>query len=223
MPAGSFGNSENWGAVTELYEADQAGTVLRQIQLFDEAYLFVHRFSQEHPEIRNLLDQTFGGGLRMAPLSAEELQLYRIRHEEFEHAWLTGYLGERPVDEFRDELVVDAAEQGPQMLWEAWATAEWWYPYSGAAGTLLITEHAIDSLIQAKSIRLVDLTKPGVAAPLPESDYPLVLVDRRSWSSPTAGYEITETGVKDLEERGRIRTHRTTAMTPDPPGPQNSA
>lgn len=223
MPAGGFDNPEHWGRVTEMYEANQSGTVLRQIQLFDKAYLFVHRFSQEHPEIRNLSGQTFGGGLRMAPLSPDELQLGRIRHEEFEHAWLTGHLGERPIEEFRDELLFVAVDEGPQMLWEAWATAESWYPYLGAASTLLVTERAIEALIQAKSIRLVDLADPAAAVPLSEQSYPLVVIDRRSWSSPTIGYEITETGLRDLQDRRRIRTFRTITTSSDSSSPDNLA
>jgi hypothetical protein len=221
LPAGSFGNPEHWGSVTELYEANQSGIVLRQIQLFDKAYLFVHRFSQDHPEIRNLLGQTFGGGLRIAPLTSEDLELGRIRHEEFEHAWLTGHVGERPLEEFRDELLIVAVDEGPQRLWEAWATAEHWYPYMGAAATLNVTERAIEALIDVKSIRLMGLDDPAAASPLPETSYPLVLIDRRSWSSQTVGYEITEGGVRDLQDRRRIRTAPITATDPKSSSPNS--
>jgi hypothetical protein len=207
FPPGSFSAPETWGHVQVLYEVDESFAVVRQLQIHERAR-FVYRFDREHPEVRNARGQSFGGGLRSAPLSADELEEGWITHREFEHAWLTGRLGELPFEEFRDELLCDAVGEGPQLLWEAWDAAECCYPYAGAGGSLLIAERAVGTLLGLGLAQLVDVRDPAQSVSFAPSECSLLLAERRSWSAiePYVAFGVTAQGLRDLQDRGLIRS-----------------
>ncbi|MGA2835051.1 MAG: hypothetical protein ABSF84_00495 [Acidimicrobiales bacterium] len=210
MP-GSTGDKESWGSVNFLFEVDDARIPVRQIQIYDRAQ-FTYRFNREHRYTENVRGERFGGGLRTEALSPDEVESGKISHEEFEHAWLTGFLGVRTVDQYRDELLIESYEDAP-MLWEAWAIAEKWYPYLSPGSTLILAERSLRELLDRELVSLVDMqvggeTVPAKLVPYESSDVEALLLDRRSWMSPPAvWFQITDKGIGDLKNRGRIRSN----------------
>jgi hypothetical protein len=209
MPPGEADVDASWGAGNYLFEVDETGLPVRQIQIYDRV-LFVYRFDREHPFSENAKGERFGGGLRTVPLTRKEIEDRAITHHEFEHAWLTGHLGERTIADYQDELMCQATYEGEQMLWEAWAEAEKWYPYQGAAGTLAIAERSIRHLVDCGYLELVDLrsSEHGTVevVKFPRAQVDGLLLDRRSWlSPPPVWYRITAEGIADLRARGKIK------------------
>jgi hypothetical protein len=206
---GTNGERASWGSVTYFFEVDSTGLPVRQLQIYDYA-TFTYHFDRDHPNTENLRGERFGGGLRSTPVSVEQIETGRITHREFEHAWLTGHLGERTVADYRDELLCNAADEGATMLWEAWAVAEKWYPFHGAASTLDLAERAIghfldSGLAELVSLRITDQSTEEIVQ-FSLTRYTELLIDRRSWMSPPiVWFQITERGLEDLRERGKIR------------------
>jgi hypothetical protein len=94
---GATGEKESWGSVNYLFEVGKAGAVVRQLQIYDRAP-FTYRFNRENPHTENLKGERFAGGLRTEPLRSEEVDEAAITHQQFEHAWLTGYLVSRKIE-----------------------------------------------------------------------------------------------------------------------------
>jgi hypothetical protein len=67
-----------WGASEWLFEVDDGGLVLRQIEIYDAGPTL--RYNEERPE-----DEF--GGLSMAPLDSAEWEPFSITVAEFERAW----------------------------------------------------------------------------------------------------------------------------------------
>lgn len=206
---GADGVPESYRGISYLFEVDEAGVPVRQLQIYDVGEV-TYRFDLDHPYCENATGKRFGGGLRSDPLSAEEIESSAITHEQFEHAWLTGHLGERTTAQYRDELLVEAYED-VAMLWEAWAVAERWYPYQTPGTVLILAERSIRELLDQGLIELValEIGSERVAptpVPLASVDAEALMLDRRSWMPPPiAWFHITATGI-DLKNRGIIRS-----------------
>jgi hypothetical protein len=198
----------SWGGVTYLFEVDEGRVPVRQIQIYDRAET-VHRFNRDHPYRVNALGERVGGGLRTEPFSEQDVEESAITHQEFEHAWLTGHLGERTVAEYHDQLLIEACD-GEVLLWQVWAIADSWYPYLGAAGTLALGQQAIEHLVDRGLVELIDVTfkdKKMEVVPFPATQSEALIRDRLSWlAPPKVWYQITDLGLDALRLRGKIRS-----------------
>jgi hypothetical protein len=207
---GSTGDNESWGSVNFFYEVDGVGIPTRQLQIYDHAH-FTYRFDRANTYTDNVKGERFGGGLRTTAISAKELEAGAITHEEFEHAWLTGHMGERTADQYRDELLLEAFEDAP-MLWEAWAIAEKWYPYLGPGNALVLAERSIRELLARELVDLVDMQggsekDPPRLVPYRTAEVEAILLDRRSWMSPPlVWFHVSSKGIANLRDRGMIRS-----------------
>jgi hypothetical protein len=206
LPPGAFGERDTWGHVTCLFEVDAVGRAVRELHVFDSAD-FSRHFDRDHPHSENAKGERFGGSLRTDPLPEDVVENGRIAHDEFEHAWLTGHLGERGVEAYCDELFWEALSD-PLPLWEAWATAEAWYPYQPASGTLAIAERAIAHLLhkgfgELGNFSVNDRKVPEIV-PYAATTWSSLLMERRSWMTPPIVWLwLTERGVNELQSRGR--------------------
>jgi len=201
---GTSGENKPKTIVYHLFEVDEAGRVVRQIEIHDPGQS-TYRFDWDNSYQP---DGTDGGGIRTDHLTDEEIEFGTIEHRQFEHAWLTGHLGERTLSDYRDEVLYEAMEDVP-MLWEAWAVAEKWYPHHQPGSTLTIAHDSIKELLDSEFIELVELRignqDPAVIVPYPSADWTALLADRRSWMSPPiVWFQITVKGRDDLRSRGLI-------------------
>jgi hypothetical protein len=81
----------SWGPMTTLYEVDEDGLPLRQLNLH-AAVPFVHRFDRDNrPFIENLAGER-RGEIRSEPLDVAAMAPNQITAEEFEFSWESGLL-----------------------------------------------------------------------------------------------------------------------------------
>ena len=82
MEDGGEGPTANWGrSFTLLYEVDEAGWVVRQIEIYNKGRALFYDQDHAADEFGELYDQPISGDNRRV------IQPYRITRNHFERAW----------------------------------------------------------------------------------------------------------------------------------------
>jgi hypothetical protein len=139
------GRTAKWGALTTLYEVDDAGIPTRQLNLYQGAP-YAERFDRERrPYIENAKGERFGH-IREEALDLSAVATNQITREEFEFSWASGLLRERSFGEFKWELLASGMED-IQGVYEAWWSANTWYPHRPLSERLSMAVRALRELL----------------------------------------------------------------------------
>jgi hypothetical protein len=116
--------------------------------------------------------------------------------------------GEREYGEFKYELLFYAAGD-VQGVYEAWWSANSWYPLRPISERLVIAERAVRELLAERLITLVRDPMEGADDIIPRSRHDEAL---RSWDAWVigsegikVGYAITDAGLRALREVGEAK------------------
>jgi hypothetical protein len=185
-----------WGPLTVLYEADETGVPLRQMNLYAAAPV-VDRLDREgHPVIVNLLGERFAK-MRTEPLDLSAVATNQITAEEFEFSWASGLLRERDFGEFKSEVLA-AADEDIQGVYEPWWQANTWYPNRPVSERIAVAERALRELLAEALISLVS-SVGGKESPILREQHDAVLRAYGTWvvtaDTPRVSYVLTDRGL----------------------------
>jgi hypothetical protein len=189
-----------WGPLTVLYEADETGVPVRQMNLYAAAP-FVDRLERElRPVIVNLLGERFAE-MRSEPLDFAAVATNQITAEEFEFSWASGLLRERDFGEFKWEVLAAASEE-IQGVYEAWWQANTWYPNRPVSERIAMAERALRELLAEGLIALVSSVS-GEEAAIPREEHDVVLRAYGTWvvtaDLPRVSYVLTHEGLARVQ------------------------